>query len=136
MLRTDPRSPPADAPHPRGPAGAHYARASADRARAGLLRSLTAYALDVPVEDVDLATRGRAEAAFARQVAMYLAHVGFGMSLARVASAFLRDRSTVAHACRMMEERRDDPGFDAWLDALEDAARSAPAPAPGRTPPR
>ena len=50
---------------------------------------------------------------------MYLAHVGFGMSLARVASAFGRDRSTVAHACRQVEDKRDDPAFDAWMETLE-----------------
>ena len=57
--------------------------------------------------------------AFARQVAMYLASVGVGMSLGRVARAFGRDRSTVRHACMLMEERRENAGFDQWMDALE-----------------
>ncbi|MDP3492610.1 MAG: helix-turn-helix domain-containing protein [Hyphomonadaceae bacterium] len=64
--------------------------------------------------------------AFARQVAMYLASVGFGMSLGRVARAFGRDRSTVRHACRVMEERRENPGFDRWMDALEASVARAP----------
>jgi chromosomal replication initiation ATPase DnaA len=50
---------------------------------------------------------------------MYLAHVGFGMSLARVAAAFGRDRSTVAHACHLVENRRDEAAFDAWMAQLE-----------------
>jgi chromosomal replication initiation ATPase DnaA len=50
---------------------------------------------------------------------MYLSHVGLGMSLSRVAFAFERDRSTVAHACHRIEEMRDDLAFDNWLEALE-----------------
>lgn len=42
------------------------------------------------------------------------------MSLSRVAIAFERDRSTVAHACHRIEEQRDDPSFDAWVEALEE----------------
>jgi hypothetical protein len=61
-------------------------------------------------------------AAFIRQVAMYLAHVGFGLSMARVGRAFKRDRTTVVHACHVIEDRRDDVRFDALLDHLEQAA--------------
>jgi chromosomal replication initiation ATPase DnaA len=99
-----------------------------DRARAGLAMSLAGYALDVPVGEVRLATRGATQASQARHVAMYLCHVAFGMSLARVAAAFRRDRSTVGHACHVMEDRRDDPRFDAWIEALETSVRAAPRP--------
>jgi chromosomal replication initiation ATPase DnaA len=74
--------------------------------------------------------RGTAQHAFARQVAMYLTHVAFGMSLRRVAVAFGRDRSTVAYACHLIEDRRDDPKVDDMLDQLEAALRAAPAPRP------
>ena len=50
------------------------------------------------------------------------------MSLHRVAVAFARDRSTVAHACHQIEDRRDDPKIDDMLDQLEAALRAAPAP--------
>jgi chromosomal replication initiation ATPase DnaA len=103
-------------------------REAQDRARAGLAVSLAAFALGVPERQVRCATRGVNGAAYARAVAMYLAHAGFGMSLARVGLAFRRDRSTVAHACHRIEDQRDDPHFDAWINALEDAARSAPEP--------
>ena len=102
-----------------------------DVAHARLVTGLAGYALGVPDEEVRAATRSKREAAFARQVAMYLAHAGLGMSLGRVAFAFGRDRSTVAHACHVIEDRRDDPAFDAWMDALEDCARIAPPPAMG-----
>lgn len=99
-----------------------------DRARAQLAAAVAAFALGVRSEDILGPTRGAAEAAFARQVAMYLAHVAFEMSLARVAAAFGRDRSTVAHACHAIEDRRDAVAFDGWLEDLEGMLREAPKP--------
>jgi len=69
-------------------------------------------------------TRGKAHVAFARQIAMYLAHVTFGMSLGAVGRHFRRDRTTAAYACRKIEDRRDNPGFDLMLDRLEHALKS------------
>jgi hypothetical protein len=67
------------------------------------------------------ATRGSPAEAFARQVAMYLAHVGFGLNLSEVGRLFARDRSTVAHACALIEDRRDAAPLDRSLDLLEGA---------------
>ncbi len=64
-------------------------------------------------------SRGRARAARARQVAMYLAHVVFGLSLSRVGVCFGRDRTTVRHACALIEDRRDDPAAECGLAAVE-----------------
>ena len=90
-----------------------------DRNSAHLAAGLVGYALDIRSEAI-LATGSSAHhVAKARHIAMYLAHIGFGMSLARVASAFGRDRSTVAHACRQVEDKRDDGAFDQWLETLE-----------------
>lgn len=99
-----------------------------DRQRIALAVALAAFAIDRPVRHIMSHARGDNATALARQVAMYLAHVAFEMSLARVALAFRRDRSTVAHACHRMEDRRDDGVFDQWLDQLEAAARAAPVP--------
>lgn len=63
--------------------------------------------------------RCRRNIAFARQIAMYLAHVGGGLSLTEVGRLFSRDRSTVAHACAAVEDRRDDPLLDHCLTFLE-----------------
>lgn len=65
------------------------------------------------------ATRGRARVALARQVAMYLAHVALRLSFTEVGELFGRDRTTVAHACQVVEDRRDDPVFDRVLELLE-----------------
>ncbi|MFW6412857.1 MAG: helix-turn-helix domain-containing protein [Oceanicaulis sp.] len=100
-----------------------------DRAKARLALQTVAYAMGVAPEDIARPTRGSARAAFARQVAMYLAHVAFEMSLQRAAQAFGRDRSTAAYACHRIEDRRDDAEFDAFLDELEACLRAAPRPA-------
>jgi chromosomal replication initiation ATPase DnaA len=93
-----------------------------------LAAGVASYALGPPVDEILDASRGSADAAFARQVAMYLCHIAFEFSLARVAVAFERDRSTVAHACHAVEDRRDEPQFDLWIGALETMLREAPAP--------
>lgn len=67
-------------------------------------------------------TRGNPRAAFARQVGMYLAHVAFGLSFTEVGHLFARDRTTVAHACQLVEDRRDDRGFDRVIEQMESAA--------------
>jgi len=76
------------------------------------------------------ASRGRAPVASARQVAMYLAHVGLSLSLTEVGHLFARDRTTVAHACAVVEDRRDDPTFDRVLDCLERIVRHLLTPRP------
>jgi chromosomal replication initiation ATPase DnaA len=63
-------------------------------------------------------SRGKANVALARQVAMYLAHVACRLSLTDTGKLFGRDRTTVAHACAVIEDRRDDPLFDRALDLL------------------
>lgn len=103
-------------------------RRAQDEAGAELAASVAGYALKVEPSDVLSEGRGGAEAAFARQVAMYLCYVGFEWSLARVASAFARDRSTVSHACHAIEDRREDSQFDLWMGSLETMLHGAPAP--------
>jgi chromosomal replication initiation ATPase DnaA len=63
--------------------------------------------------------RGTRRIAFARQLAMYLTHVGFGLTLTEVGACFERDRTTVRHACALIEDRRDQPTFDLAVSALE-----------------
>jgi chromosomal replication initiation ATPase DnaA len=87
------------------------------------IERIVAPAFAVPGAALWAETRGNPSEAFARQVAMYLAHVGFGLSLKEVARLFARDRSTVAHACALVEDRRDATPFDRALDLLEGALR-------------
>lgn len=82
-------------------------------------RSGGALVFGVEVRELGAATRRSPRAAFARQVAMYLAHVVCGLSLTEVGALFARDRTTVAHACEVVEDRRDDPELDGRLEHLE-----------------
>lgn len=90
-----------------------------------LAAGLTGFALMIPAEQILAADQRDHRIARARQVAMYLAHVGLGMSLARIAYALGRDRSTVAYGCHKIEDFRDDPEIDQWLDELEERLRAA-----------
>lgn len=99
-----------------------------DEAAARLAAGVVSYALNVPEAVILKKKRGAAAEAFARQVAMYLCYVGFELSLQRVAYAFGRDRSTVAHACHMIEDKREDDRFEFWISGLELMLRRAPAP--------
>jgi chromosomal replication initiation ATPase DnaA len=81
------------------------------------------FALDVTA--LETRRRGSQHVAFARQVAMYLAHVGFGLSYDAIGRIFERDRTTVSHACRVVEDRRDDIWFDCRMAMLEQICRGA-----------
>jgi chromosomal replication initiation ATPase DnaA len=97
-----------------------------DQAGARLAAGVASFALGVGVDEILDRARGNAQTAFARQVAVYLCHTAFEWSLSRVAIAFGRDRSTVAHACHAIEDRREEAQFDLWLASLEAMLREAP----------
>lgn len=86
-----------------------------------LVQDVVAAIFTVPQEQMRAGSRGRAPAAFARQVAMYLTHVVLGLNYSATGRRFHRDRTTVAYACRVVEDRRDNPQTDVLLQALEDA---------------
>jgi len=85
------------------------------------IESLVGSAFSVPLHELRAPSRGPAATAFARQVAMYLAHVELGLSLSLVGAHFGRDRTTVSHACRRVEDRRDDTVVDMALSCLTSA---------------
>lgn len=89
-----------------------------DRAGWCLLRFVAA-ARHVPVRQLLLPSRGEAEVALARQLAMYLMHVVLGRLYLDVGRFFGRDRTTVSYACGLIEDLRDDPEFDAEVTRLE-----------------
>ena len=68
-------------------------------------------------------SRGQAQIALARQVSMYLAHCAFSLPHAEVGRVFGRDRTTVSHACAVIEDRRDDATFDWTIANLEEIVR-------------
>ena len=83
------------------------------------MEAIVAATFAVSVDELRAPSRGRSDVAFARQAAMYLTHVVFGLSCSATGALFHRDRTTVAHACRLMEEQRDAPAVDRLFDILE-----------------
>lgn len=86
---------------------------------AGLAQAAVCAAARLAPERLSRPGRGNREIAFARQIAMYLAHVGFGLSLTEVGRSFGRDRTTVRHACALVEDVRELPRFELAISALE-----------------
>lgn len=88
-------------------------------ARVSRTTEAVARVFDISISEIMALTRRRANVAFARQNAMYLCHVAFGMSFADIGRYFGRDRTTVSHACRLIEDARDLASLDVMLDRLE-----------------
>jgi chromosomal replication initiation ATPase DnaA len=106
------------------PSGAPDAASADAIRRAGqIATAVVAAAFTIPIGELRATSRRPAPVAFARQSAMYLAHVAFGLTYADVGRAFGRDRTTAAHACRIVEDRRVEPGLDAQLASLEHLLR-------------
>ena len=84
------------------------------------LGSIVAAAFGLGLGTLRSRRRG-ASVSFARQVAMYLAHTHLGLPYAAAGRLFGRDRTTARHACRQVEDRREDPRVDALLECLERA---------------
>ena len=80
---------------------------------------LAAWASGVESGAILTASRGEAPIAYARQLAVYLAHVALGHDLTHLAQVFRRDRATLRHALRRVEDDRDDPEFDRRVARLE-----------------
>lgn len=98
-----------------------YPRHVVDRKTARRMIELTvAAALDLPPDELQAKTRRTAPVAFARQISMYCAHVTFGWSLTEAGAVFDRDRTTAAHACRVVEDRRDHPGIERLVTTIEE----------------
>jgi hypothetical protein len=84
-----------------------------------LMEVVVAAAFAVPLDELRAPTRRGPAVAFARQSAIYLAHVVLGLNYRATGELFGRDRTTAAHACRLVEECRDHQPTDAMLYALE-----------------
>jgi chromosomal replication initiation ATPase DnaA len=82
--------------------------------------SLVAERRGVALADLLRTTRSQAHIAAARQLAMYLINVKLGRTMTEIGALFGRDRTTVSHACRVIEDRREG-AFDRDIEVLEDA---------------
>ncbi len=80
---------------------------------------MAAGASGVAAAEIVSSRRSTRRVSTARQIGMYLAHTVAGLPLTKVAEYFGRDRTTAAHACRLIEDRRDDEAFDKEMTELE-----------------
>jgi hypothetical protein len=99
-------------------------RGALDGRQRQIIEQSIAQVFGVPPVDLCRTTRGRAQVALARQVAMYIDHITCGHTFTEVGGLFARDRTTVAYACNVIEDRRDNPSFDRALELLEWAVPS------------
>lgn len=90
-----------------------------------LVLEMTAMASERPLWRRD----GRRSTCHVRQIAMYVCHVVLQLSLSDIGAAFGRDRTTVGHACNVVEDRRDDASFDAFVASIERVVLSVFGPA-------
>ncbi len=90
----------------------------------GVLDILSAY---FNVNGRDLRSHSRCERSVARvrQIGMYVAHVALALTMSEVGRAFGRDRSTVNHACHLIEDMREDLEFDRIIQTIESIIRVA-----------
>lgn len=79
------------------------------------------------VPSKELRSQDRANACISRirQVGMYITHVALGLNMKEVAAGFSRDRSTIVHACHLIEDMRDEPDFDRVCVTVERIALAA-----------
>lgn len=83
------------------------------------VRLMTAEFLFVSGDRIGMRRERRRLACHVRQIAMYVCHVALRMRMTTIGEGFGRDRSTVAHACAVVEDRRDDRDFDEFVAAIE-----------------
>ncbi|MEX0955415.1 MAG: helix-turn-helix domain-containing protein [Rhizobiaceae bacterium] len=86
---------------------------------------LAAAFYNLPSRELRRTGRGTDEIARVRQIAMYVAHVVLGLTMTDIGRGFGRDRTTVMHACHLVEDLRDDRDFDQIIARTENIVAAA-----------
>jgi hypothetical protein len=89
-----------------------------------LVSSVTSRAFRLDFSLLSESRQRLARVSAARQAAMYLCHVGFGLGSSAIAQSFRRDPATVRHGLARIEDRRDAKSFDRAMAAMEVATRA------------
>ncbi|MBL4892767.1 MAG: DNA replication initiation protein [Rhizobiaceae bacterium] len=84
-----------------------------------LVVGLVSSFFEVSVESLQGRTRGVAHTCQARQICMYLLHTSLSIPYPEIGQLFRRDRTTISHACMIVEDLRDDCDIDLSLTRLE-----------------
>jgi hypothetical protein len=106
------------APHLASPAGMSPFQAC------GIVRHLVDELLMLIGDRVQMRRDRRRALCHIRQIAMYVCHVSLGMPQSEIGEAFGRDRTTVGHACGVVEERRENAAFDDFVSTVERIANT------------
>lgn len=101
-------------------------RASAEEtARVRIVHALVEEMFELACEGRLAPAEARSRArCHSRQIAMYLCRVVLSMRYRAIAGVFGRERSTAIHGCAMVEDRRDDKVYDAFVDRCERCVRA------------
>lgn len=102
----------------------HIKRGAPDGEFLADLREVMSAIVELPESDLFAPTRREIEIARRRHIAMYLLAINEGLGMSPVGRIFRRDRTSVGHAIRKIEDLRDDTAFDGLLDLLGDALRA------------
>jgi hypothetical protein len=94
-----------------------------------IVSQITAEMVGLLSDRVMVRRERRRPACHVRQIAMYVCHVALQMSFSDIGTAFGRDRTTVGHACHVVEDRRDDAAFDEFVSLIERLATAVFRPA-------
>ena len=86
---------------------------------------IAAALFNVSSKDLRRAGRTSLDVSRVRQIAMYVAHVILRLNMTDVGRGFGRDRTTVLHACHLIEDLRDDEDFDRIVAMTERVALAA-----------
>lgn len=84
-----------------------------------IVSQITAETISLLSDRVIVRHERRRPSCHVRQISMYVCHVALQMSFSDIGAAFGRDRTTVGHACHVVEDRRDDAAFDEFVSAIE-----------------
>lgn len=95
------------------------AEARVDLSQADYVMGLVSVVTGVPLSDIRALDRKDARTSRARQLCMYLISVAWQWPFYRIGAAFGRDRTTVGHACRRIEDLRDNHLWDEQIERLE-----------------
>lgn len=89
------------------------------------IMDLTAALFDVSGRELRSPGRSSTSVARVRQIGMYVAHVVLRLNMTEIGRGFGRDRTTVMHACHMIEDMREDPDFDQIIITAERVTAAA-----------
>lgn len=102
-------------------------RSADDQEYAEAVAHIIAFLTYTSVDTIFAPTRSSPKDAWARQLTYYFLHTHLGWAQARVADAFTRDKSSIAHGVEQVERQRSHEMFDGWMDrmfAIIEAARN------------